>query len=455
MTVGFDTDPEGNVIEKGTYVGDEWSSIGLELFAEGGVGSRPRIFDTADPGGEKPSDCGDSDLGAPNKYCPGGGPGKGIGGEPGKPGENCEPLGNVLIVQEPGEDCPDDNGDGGLITLDFPAEGGNYVYEIGLLDVDYATKVVIVYEKSPGTLEEYEITVPLLGDNSYQTVIIDQANVKWIKVMFARSGAVTSITFCPDQPSPAPTPIGTGPEPTPSEPAPTTGTEPEPTPGTEPEPTPGTEPEPTPGTEPEPTPGTEPAPTPGTEPEPTPSAPVPTPEGGGGEPTPSGVCPSDLVTVGFDKDPEGNVIEKGTYVGDEWSSIGLELFAEGGVGSRPRIFDTADPGGEKPSDCGDSDLGAPNKYCPGGGPGQGIGGEPGKPGENCEPLGNALIVQEPGEDCPDDNGDGGIITLDFPAEGGNYVYEIGLLDVDYATKLVIVYEKSPGNWRNTKLLCHF
>ena len=64
------------------------------------------------------------------------------------------------------------------------------------------------------------------------------------------------------------------------------GTEPEPTPGTEPEPTPGTEPEPTPGTGPEPTPGTEPAPTPG-----------------------SGVCPSELVTVGFDTDTDGNAVD--------------------------------------------------------------------------------------------------------------------------------------------------
>ena len=197
----------------GTYVENEWSSIGLTLFAEGGVGSLPIIFDTENPGGEKPGDCGDSDLGAPNKECPGGGPGHGVGGEPGEPGENCEPLGNALVVQEPGEDCPDDNVDGGIITLDFLAEGGNYVYEIGLLDIDYAATVVVVYEKSPGELDEYEIAVPLLGDNSFQTLIIDQANVKWIKVMLARSGAVTFITFCPDQPTPAPTPITTGPEP--------------------------------------------------------------------------------------------------------------------------------------------------------------------------------------------------------------------------------------------------
>jgi hypothetical protein len=196
VTVGFDKDPNGNDIVKGTYVENEWISLGLNLYAEGGVGSRPRIFDTADPGGEKPSDCGDSDLGAPNRYCPGGGPGKGVDGEPGKPGENCEPLGNVLIVQEPGEDCPDDNGEGGLITFDFPFGTGQYVKELGLLDVDYDT-IVVVVTQTPSGFSEREIVVPLLGDNSYQVLEIDEENVKWIKVMFKRSGAVTSITFCP------------------------------------------------------------------------------------------------------------------------------------------------------------------------------------------------------------------------------------------------------------------
>jgi hypothetical protein len=101
-----------------------------------------------------------------------------------------------LIVQEPGTDVPDDNGEGGMITLDFPYPEGQYVKEIGLLDVDYATEILVVYETEYG-FKEYSIPVPLLGDNSAQTVRIDQINVKWIKVIFARSGAVTSITFCP------------------------------------------------------------------------------------------------------------------------------------------------------------------------------------------------------------------------------------------------------------------
>ena len=107
--------------------------------------------------------------------------------------------------------------------------------------------------------------MPLLGDNSYQTVIIDQANVKWIKVMFARSGAVTSITFCPDQPSPAPTPISTGP----------------------------------------------------------PSGGKPTPSGV--EPTlpPSETCIN--VEVDFDTDADENPLAPGEYVENEWNKFGLTV----------------------------------------------------------------------------------------------------------------------------------
>lgn len=40
--------------------------------------------------------------------CPGGnGPGIGEGGEPDEEGENCAPLGNVIIIQESDIDCKD------------------------------------------------------------------------------------------------------------------------------------------------------------------------------------------------------------------------------------------------------------------------------------------------------------------------------------------------------------
>ena len=78
--------------------------------------------------------------------------------------------------------------------------------------IDYLSSVVVVYEKDGG-FEEYELQVPLKGDNSNQTLVIDQENLKWIKVMFSRSGSVTNVKFCPLPPTPtapAPTP-GVGP----------------------------------------------------------------------------------------------------------------------------------------------------------------------------------------------------------------------------------------------------
>lgn len=195
LKVNFNVDAYGNVVEPGTYPREEWLPFGFELFAEGGVGTLPRIFDSTNPGTVQE---GDPDLGAPNKACPGGGPGHGVGGEPGKRGMNCERRGNVLIIQEPNNkpDIPDDNVDGGMITLDFPYPGGQYVKEIGLLDADYGARIIVGYETETG-YKERELVAELLGDNSFQIVEIDQANVTEIRVILVRSGGITDITFCP------------------------------------------------------------------------------------------------------------------------------------------------------------------------------------------------------------------------------------------------------------------
>jgi hypothetical protein len=183
----------------------------LKLSASGGVGDAPRLFDTANPGNQ--NTCGDEDLGAPNEKCTPGGPGQGIGGEPGAPGENCQPQGNVLIVQEPGEDCPDDNVRGGEIVFEFD-EPVEYVYEIGLLDMDYAATLEVTSSKLGGTPTVETIPITNLGDNSHQVVSIETVNVLRIKLTLERSGAVTFLSFCyptsptaPTPPAPAPTAI--------------------------------------------------------------------------------------------------------------------------------------------------------------------------------------------------------------------------------------------------------
>ncbi len=316
-------------------------------------------------------------------------------------GANCNPLGKVLIVQERNKrlDIPDDNFKGGMITFDFTS-ASNYVYSIGLLDVDFKTMLRITYKSDAGTTETKIIQVPILGDNSYQTVPIDTANVEKLVVFATRSGAVSSIRLCPS----------------------------------------GT-------TTPTSVPATN-APPPG----PTFSPPPPPTSGGGAKPTsiPSPQAPPtqaggecELVTIDFAKDADGNSLSPGQYVELEWESYGLVLASRKGVGKKPRIFDTSNPG---TVEAGDPDLGSPNQKCTGGGPGVGIGGNPGSPGENCTPLGNALIVQERNgkPEIPDDNARGGIIIFKFLQEGGTYVKDIEVLDIDYRGARIIVGFDGPG-----------
>ena len=204
-TVDFSKDAKGNLLERGKYVSDEWKALGLTLSSSGGYGTRPRIFDTSDPGNK---DHGDPDLGTPNERCPGGGPGWGEGGEPDMPGANCEFLGNVLIIQEDNDDktIPDDNVDGGEIEFRF-SNAGQTVYEIGLLDVDCETSILVDYYADTG-LKQASFDIPILGDNSVQTFAINLPKVIRLKLIMSRSAAVTFISFCPtsgvDSPPPPP-----------------------------------------------------------------------------------------------------------------------------------------------------------------------------------------------------------------------------------------------------------
>ena len=63
----------------------------------------------------------DPDLGAPNSECPGGGPGKGDGGEPGALFPNCEPQGNLMIIQNESIDIsdPNDTAYGGCLVFEW------------------------------------------------------------------------------------------------------------------------------------------------------------------------------------------------------------------------------------------------------------------------------------------------------------------------------------------------
>ena len=81
--------------------------------------SKARIFDTSHPGSARD---GDPDMGSPNTRCEIPGPGRGVAGRPGKPGENCKPQGNVLIIQESDKPTPDNNQKGGVVCF-RPVDG--------------------------------------------------------------------------------------------------------------------------------------------------------------------------------------------------------------------------------------------------------------------------------------------------------------------------------------------
>ncbi len=95
ITVDFNKDANGADLPAGLYVENEWNEFGFRLSVNGGVGKKPRLFDTANSGMEQ---LGDPDRGSPNERCDGGGPGISEGGEPDTLGANCNPLGNVLII---------------------------------------------------------------------------------------------------------------------------------------------------------------------------------------------------------------------------------------------------------------------------------------------------------------------------------------------------------------------
>jgi hypothetical protein len=135
------------------------------------------------------------------------------------------------------------------------------------------------------------------------------------------------------------------------------------------------------------------------------------------------------VCLDFSSTPASPLVH-GDYVKDEWlDKYGLTIVAAGNMGcytpdGKARIFDTSLYGTPDP------DLGSPNFKCPDPGPGRGYGGEPGMPGVNCIPQGNALIIQlEPGEpnDCPN----GGSITFEF--ELPVTMRAIGVMDMDSPT----------------------
>lgn len=206
--VDFNLLPDGKKLDKGEYLTRQYKLFyGLELSAAGGLGSAPRLFDTAQVSNIT---YGNLDLGSPNRNCFVGGPGIGSGSSPGPNGDNlfqncpCIPLGNVLIIQEDNgyEAQPDDNLFGGVMSFDFlpPVDE----IEIELLDIDYLASITVVYIDDEGKMQEKPpFDVPRRGSNSLQKIALNETNVVQLRLNLQSSGAVPSLSFCYLPPGPS------------------------------------------------------------------------------------------------------------------------------------------------------------------------------------------------------------------------------------------------------------
>lgn len=89
-----------------------------------------------------------------------------------------------------------------MIVFDFD-EPAEIVYAMGVLDIDYESSITVSHLVD-GKIVKTVMNLKLLGDNSYQTLEINIAFVKQIKLTLSRSGAVTSLAYCYPEASESP-----------------------------------------------------------------------------------------------------------------------------------------------------------------------------------------------------------------------------------------------------------
>jgi len=196
----FEKDASSNKLSRGQIIDDEWALFGIHITTDNPTSHPAMIFDSAQPTGY------DWDLGSPNEDF--GGPGRGTGGEEGQPGENRWPLGNILIISEDrDQDDPDDHYAGGtfIFTFEKPAK----IYEVQLLDIDANETAgkLVAYDQRDNKLGTFSMQP--FGNNSVQIVPINLENVARLEIHLQSSGAVATLSFCDEKPTPA------TPEPTP------------------------------------------------------------------------------------------------------------------------------------------------------------------------------------------------------------------------------------------------
>lgn len=197
QVLDFEIASDETKLAKGAYVTDQFvEKWGVSITADTDnrdSGYTPdgaaRIFDSSNPGTDNEN--GDPDLGTPNKGCDKPGPGVGAAGRPGSDGENCVPLGNLLIIQESDKEYPDDNAKGGSIAFDFVRP--TYVDFIGLVDIEDNHDFIEVLTVDGA---KFNVHARALGNNSVQRLQIKSAGVIRLMLHMQGSGAVSDLGLC-------------------------------------------------------------------------------------------------------------------------------------------------------------------------------------------------------------------------------------------------------------------
>lgn len=176
----FDHFADTSLLPAGQIIDDEWAAQGVTISAVNNNGpDAVIIFDSANPTG------GDFDL-----QTPGYGP------------NNISPQGNLLIIAEDLVDAngdglvddPDDDEDGGVITIDFTEPV--IMCSLALIDMDDGSIGSVIRFFDGNTLLN-TIVLPSIGDNSFQDVVFFERDVTRIEVQLTSSGAIPYISFIP------------------------------------------------------------------------------------------------------------------------------------------------------------------------------------------------------------------------------------------------------------------
>ena len=197
----YDSDPApGNLF---LISGTEGTEVDVFGANPGPAGNHAVVFDTSNPTG------GDDDLGTPNMTCPeSGGPGVGDGGAFGSPFENCEPLGNILIigadlidadmdglVDDP-DDINTDASDFAGITLQFSQQGPVTANAVTIIDIDGngPDPRVELADINDDLIAVYPI--PQTGNNGVAVIDLeDTPNVFTMRVKLQGSGGLVNVEW--------------------------------------------------------------------------------------------------------------------------------------------------------------------------------------------------------------------------------------------------------------------